>query len=224
MSNIINEAKRETTKWEEYDTIKCPDGEIIDMQALLDEQAKAESACRHIAPAFGGFITKLRFVYTFQIETQATDGFNLFVNPQFTSHLTFEQKVAVMLHEVMHNLMNHLRRARVAGHTDHMKSNIAADYEVNGSLVDMGLIPERVWKEIHGFYDPKFSGKGYETIYDECNKSAQNSMKNQQQPPQQQGGQGQGDQQSDEWSQKSADYQAGWEQAMEDIASGKIKI
>ena len=43
MSQIIKEAidagrDSKGKKWEDYDTILCPDGEIIDMQKLLEEQ------------------------------------------------------------------------------------------------------------------------------------------------------------------------------------------
>ena len=49
-----------------------------------------------------GFINKLRTIYTFQVKTQATDGYNLFVNPQFTYNLDLTGKVFVMAHEIMH--------------------------------------------------------------------------------------------------------------------------
>ena len=68
-------------RWEDYETIVCPDGQVIDMVDLLEEQARAQAALVHLAPMFGGFVSKLRFIYTFRVKTQATDGFNLFVNP-----------------------------------------------------------------------------------------------------------------------------------------------
>ena len=74
-------------RWEDYDTIKCPDGQVIDMNKLLDEQQTAKAALVHIIPFFGGFINRLRMIYTFRVKTQATDGYNLFVHPQFTYNL-----------------------------------------------------------------------------------------------------------------------------------------
>lgn len=150
-------------KWEDYDTIVCPDGYVLDMQVLLVEQDRAKAALVHLAPAFGGFVSKLRFVYTFRVKTQATDGYNLFVNPQFTNKLDFSGKVFVMAHEVMHCLLNHMRRGR--GHDPH-KSNVAADYEVNASLVDVDFCKVSTIRNIGALYDEKYTDWGYEKIYD----------------------------------------------------------
>ena len=46
-------------KWEDYDTIICPDGQEIDMQALLDDQERAKAALVHLCPFFGEFISTL---------------------------------------------------------------------------------------------------------------------------------------------------------------------
>ena len=43
-------------RWEDYDTIVCPDGQVIDMVKLLDEQQRAKAALVHIQPYFGAFI------------------------------------------------------------------------------------------------------------------------------------------------------------------------
>ena len=135
-------------RWEDYETILCPDGTVIDMVNLLEEQHRAMAALTHLAPMFGGFISKLRFIYTFRVKTQATDGFNVFVNPQFTNNLDFTGKCFVMAHELMHCLLNHMRRGK--GH-DHERSNIAADYEVNVTLADIGLFKEATMKKLKAY-------------------------------------------------------------------------
>ena len=103
-------------RWEDYDTIVCPNGQVIDMNKLLDDQQRAIAGLVHIMPFFGGFVSKLRTIYTFRVQTQATDGFNLFVNPQFTYNLDMTGKVFVLAHEIMHCVLNHMRRGK--GH-DH---------------------------------------------------------------------------------------------------------
>jgi predicted metal-dependent peptidase len=216
-------------KWEDYETIKCPDGQVIDMQELLREQERAKAALTHIIPWFGGLLSKLRVIYTFHVDTQATDGYNLFVNPQFTYNLDLTGKVFVMAHEVVHCLLNHMRRG--AKH-DPTKSNIAADYEVNCYINDIGLVKPAHMEKIGALYDKKYSGLGYETIYDMNPSGPSDSMqpdqsqqqqaqKNQQQDKgdgQGQGGSGGGNQQY------SAEYKAGWNKAMEDYKNGKIKL
>ena len=217
-------------RWEDYETIKCPNGQIIDMEKLLDEQQRAKAALVHIIPWFGGIINKLRIIYTFHVDTQATDGYNLFVNPQFTYNLDLTGKVFVMAHELMHCLLNHMRRG--ANH-DPNRSNIAADYEVNSYIDDIGLIKPAVMQKIGAYYDKKYSGLGYETIYDMNPPGTNNSMepdksqqqqaqKNQQQDKGQgQSGSGSGGNQKQNY---SDEYKAGWNKAMEDYKNGKIKL
>lgn len=208
-------------RWEDYETIVCPDGQVIDMVKLIDDQYRAMAALTHLAPMFGGFISKLRFIYTFQISTQATDGFNIFVNPQFTYNLDLTGKTFVMAHELMHCLLNHMRRGKGL---DHQRSNIAADYEVNITLVDIKLFKEETINKIGGLIDKKYKNLGFEKIYDMISSSGNSSMSNskQSQQAQKQSGNRSGGQSSQQ--QFSDDYKAGWEQAIKDYEAGKIKI
>lgn len=219
-------------KWEDYETIVCPDGKVIDMVNLLDEQHRAMAALTHLAPMFGGFISKLRFIYTFHVKTQATDGFNIFVNPQFTNELDFTGKCFVMAHELMHCLLNHMRRGK--GH-DHDRSNIAADYEVNVTLADIGLFKEATMKKLGAYIDMKYRGWGYEKIYDACKQSAKDSMSNDKESKQaqknkdksqqsQQSQQGQSSGGGNQKQQYSDDFKAGWAQAIADWKAGKITV
>lgn len=232
MSQIVKEAfdngrDSQGKKWEDYDTIVCPDGQIIDMQALLADQQRACAALSHLLPMLGGFVSKLRFVYTFRIPTQATDGYNIFVNPQFTANLDLTKKTFVLAHEIMHNLLNHLRRGQELGHPMD-KSNIAADYEVNITLSDnLGFIKYETIKSMGALIDKKYSGWGYEKIYadnpsannnKDMNNSDQSSQAEKQQQKQGQGGSGDGNQKMD------PDYIKGWNDAVNDYMSGKLSI
>ena len=219
MTDIIKESSFDTDshgkRWEDYDTIVCPDGQIIDMNKLLDEQQRAKAALVHILPFFGAFVNKLRNVYTFRVSTQETDGVNIFVNPQFTYNLDLTGKTFVMAHEIMHCVLNHLRRGK---NHDPEKSNIAADYECNIWLVDMGLVRAETIKKIGALVDKKYSGWGYEKIYDSNpSQSGNQSMNNQDQSSQAQGNGG-GDQKYSE------EFKKGWAQAIEDYKNGKLKI
>lgn len=221
--NIIKEGiasrlgrDRNGKRWEDYDTIKCPNGEIIDMNALTQEQAKAKAALIHLEPMFAQFANILKIVYTFHIKTQATDGYHLFVNPQFTAKLTFEEKVFVMAHECMHCVLDHMRRGRQAGH-DHKKSNIAADYEVNQTLVELGLFKEATIRKIRGLIDKKYANWSYERIYDDNPQGPTDSNNNSgESSAAEKNNQGDG--------QKSADYVEGWNKAMADYKAGKLKL
>lgn len=231
INSKINEAFGDTDsngkKWEDYDTIVCPDGQIIDMVKLLDEQQRAKAALVHIIPYFGGFVNKLRPIYTFMIPTQAVDGKHLFINPQFTSNLDLTGKVFVMAHEIMHCVLNHLRRGKA--HNPE-KSNVAADYEVNVTLEEMKLVKSDVLQKLGALYDKKYAGWGYEKIYDD-NPSAsgsKDSMDNSKQSSQagqnSDQNQNQGGQSGSNNQQYSEDYIKGWNKAMEDYMAGKLKL
>ena len=214
-------------RWEDYDTIVCPNGQVIDMVKLIDEQQRAKAALIHIMPVFGGFVNKLRHIYTFRVPTQAVDGVNIFINPQFTYNLDLTGKVFVMAHEIMHCVLNHLRRGKAH---DQERSNVAADYEVNITLADMGLIKIDTMTKLGALVDKKYSDWGYEKIYDDnppgpssqtMNNQGQSSQaqRNQQGQSGQGSGSGQGSNQ-----QYSDDYKKGWAQAMEDYKNGKLKL
>ena len=203
-------------KWEDYDTIICPDGQEINMQALLDDQERAKAALVHLCPFFGDFISKLRPVYTCRIETQATDGKDLLINPQFTANLNFSQKVFVMAHEIMHCVLNHMRRAKDKGWSLN-KANVAADYECNITLAKeasngLGIISMDTMKKTNALIDKKYDGWGFEKIYDDCkgqyNDSQDNSMS---------GG-------DDIQQVADTDYIKGWNQAIADWKAGKLKL
>lgn len=213
-------------RWEDYDTIVCPNGQVIDMVKLIDEQQRAKAALIHIMPVFGGFVNKLRHIYTFRVPTQATDGVNIFINPQFTYNLDLTGKVFVMAHEIMHCVLNHIRRGK--SH-DPERSNIAADYEVNITLANMGLVKIDTVKKLEGLIDTKYSDWGYEKIYDDnpsgASSQSMNNQKQSSQAQQNQQGQGSGSGSGQGGDQQySDDFKKGWAQAMEDYKNGKLKL
>lgn len=213
-------------RWEDYETIVCPDGQVIDMVQLLDDQYQAMAALHHLAPFLGGFIGKLRFVYTFHVKTQATDGNNIFVNPQFTANLDLTGKCFVMAHEIMHCLLNHMRRSK--GH-NHMRSNIAADYEVNATLADIKLFKVATMSNLNALINMDYVGKGYEEIYELVRVSGGDTMSNEEEANKARKNNGMSPQGGGSGSGKgnqiySDDYKSGWAQAIADWQAGKIKV
>ena len=204
-------------KWEDYDTIICPNGQEIDMQALLDDQERAKAALVHLCPFFSEFIGKLRPVYTFRIETQATDGKDLLINPQFTYNLDFSQKVFVLAHEIMHCVLNHMRRAKNLG-VSPQEANIAADYECNISLAKdagtdgLGIISIATMQKTKAYVDKKYAGWGFERIYADCKGKYSDNQDNSMQ----------GDDNIQQVA--DADYIKGWNQAIADWKAGKLKL
>ena len=236
MSSFINEYRGASysdigggavKKWEDYDYVISPSGKKIDMNELLNDQYRAKNALVHLIPYFGEFVGKFRFIYTFRIPTQATDGRDIFINPEFTSELDFTGKVFVMAHEVMHCILNHLRRAKAIG-ADMTKANIAADYECNITLAEMDAVrrspglndpDQRKVKplvsietmEKHGaLVDKKYSGWGFEKIYKDNPSGPTDRPK----PPSG----------SQSPMNRSKDWVDGWNKAIEDYKNGKLKL
>jgi hypothetical protein len=116
---------------------------------------------------FGEFVYKFRFLYTYDVDTMATDGKNIFVNPQFCSTLTDAQIVFIVCHEILHNVLVHFLRGANKG-VEHRKWNIATDLEINPMLVEEGLLTrEEVKNDIKGLYEDKYIGLPAEEIYDQ---------------------------------------------------------
>jgi predicted metal-dependent peptidase len=91
-------------------------------------------------PFFGTLALYARFVPTTTIPTAATDGRDVFYNPDFFAGLPSAQLDGVIVHEVLHAALDHVhRRAR----RDPQRWNQAADIVVNGLIVGNGLeLPE----------------------------------------------------------------------------------
>ena len=227
--DIITESSGDP-KWEDVDYIEMPNGEKIDMKQLLKDQNDAFAGVIHLFPWLRGALSKLQVVYTFHVETQATDGVRLLVNPYFTSKLTYDQKIFLICHELMHNLLQHLRREKAAGMNDHNKANIAADYEVNIALSEFPPMSESLISGLGGLIDDKYKDWSFEKIYNDPGMKSINQMQpkdNGSKGPSKSGssqgagsgssGGGGGDEK------RSPDWIAGWNKAVDDITNGKIK-
>ena len=135
-------------------------GKKINMRQLIRDENIVMQQVTKEYPFFENLVRQLSIIYTFKTKTQATDGTRLLINPEFTESLSMKMKAFVLMHEVLHCALDHMARGR---YHDHYKSNIAADYEVNCSLVDSGIVtPTEISNYI---YDKKYTGWAYETIY-----------------------------------------------------------
>ena len=121
---------------------------------------------------FAEFAYGMRFVYTYHVDTMATDNKNIFVNPIFCNWLSSKGRVFVICHEILHCLLLHFTRAD-AKHLNikfediREKWNHATDYEINLLLVDEEIMTfDEVKNEIDGLIDKQWIGKTAEFIYD----------------------------------------------------------
>jgi predicted metal-dependent peptidase len=174
-------------KIEDCDVIYGSKGQEIKVKDLLFEMESAKTAIISQSPLFAPYVHEFVPIYTWLVPTMGTDGVRLFVNPEFADSLTWNQKIFVLLHEIMHCVLLHQERGK--GY-DHERFNIAADHEINPILVDtIDSFTEKTVSELKGLYDIKYLNIPVEQIYKDI--PAQPKQQGQGQPGQGQPGQGQ---------------------------------
>lgn len=94
-----------------------------------------------------------------EVPTAATDGKNLFFNPEFFMSLDPDERIFLVLHEVMHNVYNHGIRL---GFRDHKTWNEAGDYVINDDLIQRGF---KMPKD--GLHNVSYRGMSADEIYED---------------------------------------------------------
>jgi predicted metal-dependent peptidase len=84
------------------------------------------------SPFFGTLAMFAQFVPSTTISAAATDGRNIFCNPEFLQSLPTPQQDGLLLHEILHAALLHPLRLR---ERDPYLWNIAADIIVNGTIL-----------------------------------------------------------------------------------------
>jgi predicted metal-dependent peptidase len=180
---LLEKAKLEdipqSAKIEDYGYVFAKDGTKIDMRHLKTEMESAKTAIVSQSPLFAPYVHKFTPIYTWLVKTMATDGTRLFVNPMFANKLDWNQKIFVIIHEIMHCVLLHMDRMKsrnVTVVTSDGKPaslfNIAGDYEINDIIVDtLNDFNEEFVKKLGGLYDVKWLNIPVEVIYDELKKT-----------------------------------------------------
>ncbi len=176
-------------------------------------------------PSLGATCSKLKFSFSKKVPTAATDGENVFVNPDFFEAQSHDLRVAVLSHEVMHVAFNHIRRqiGKDGKERAHSIWNLATDAVINDILKNNGLPISENWVNMPGASEHS-ADEMYEQLYQKAleeQKQKQKAGKNQQQmaggsgmpqtPPQSQPqqNQGQNGQQADQDEQEGQEGQEG---------------
>jgi predicted metal-dependent peptidase len=117
------------------------------------------------SPFFATLALHARITITDRLPTAATDGRDVFVNPNFFGALSPAAQEGLLLHEVLHAALLHVTRR---GTRDPELWNIAADIVVNGMLVRDGYtLPEG------GVRDPNKEHLATEEVYELLLREAQ---------------------------------------------------
>ena len=111
------------------------------------------------SPFFGTLAMFVRFIASSNISTAATDGRDVFFNPEFLNSLPRAQRDGLLLHEILHAALLHPSRLR---EREPELWNIAADIIVNGMVLsESGLeLPPG------GLRDEKLEHLSVEEVYE----------------------------------------------------------
>jgi predicted metal-dependent peptidase len=139
----------------------------------------------------------LTFYVTKLIRTLAVNGVACWINQQFWSQLTRDQRLTAVGHEIGHKMLLHPTRR---GSRDPYIWNAAGDYVINLMLVESGFVPltnlvidGQPWSWL---YDVKYKGMTTEQVYEALIKEyddAASKKPKEPQPGQAAGPQGAGD-------------------------------
>ena len=124
------------------------------------DKVKARSFLGKNAAFLGPLMCSMKFQWTMEIPTAATNGLILWWNPMWFMSLKPVVRETVLLHELWHVAYLHMMRL---GSRDPEIWNQAADIVINNKLEDDGYSFEGVedcWK------DQTFKGKASEEVYD----------------------------------------------------------
>lgn len=160
------------------------DGTVVDMDLVT---TVIEAVMQDLNKNFRSVEEVIRhkdIIYTDDpyIETMATDGVSIFINPAYAEYLINKDEnngplyvEYVLTHEALHILFDHCNQhnANVDKFSDPEKVNYAQDYEINYTIENflregMGTTPFKgKTKEIGGLYNDEFGRKGltWEDIY-----------------------------------------------------------
>lgn len=131
----------------------------MDAQDLRKRISGSIIRLRQQAPFFAVLAMHADYIEDATLPTAATDGRNIYYNPEFVARLTREELLGVLLHEVLHCAFVHIPRR---GQRDPLKWNYAADYVINPMVKELpgATLPQGA------LLDPQFEGKRVEEVYD----------------------------------------------------------
>jgi len=106
---------------------------------------------------YATILFSLKTIFRDDLATAATDGISLYINPTWFLTLTVNQRLGLVVHEVLHVALNHMTRK---GSRNHQSFNIAGDHVINLILLKAGyeLPPE-------GIHNKKYQDMNTEQVY-----------------------------------------------------------
>lgn len=115
----------------------------------------------------------LKHSWDTKIETAATDGLNLIMNPDFFLGLKEKERLGLLVHEILHVALNHMSRL---GDRHPVLWNMAADYVINSTVTadPKYALPKGALLDTQ--FANKSSEQVYKILYDKTNKKGKGGM------------------------------------------------
>lgn len=131
------------------------------MEQPVHEVALSKAKIQLMSRPDSAFFTHLAFnlkhSFSESIPTAATDGRNVKYNPKFFMSFGQDERIFLILHEVMHCAYLHMERNQTR---DQKRFNIAADHVINLQLIERGFKMPSC-----GLADKAYSGMSTEEVY-----------------------------------------------------------
>lgn len=124
---------------------------------MTDSLIKAKTGLLLSQPFFASLAMKTEYDEDSTIPTASTNGLRIRYNPEFFDSLSYDERIGVLAHEVMHTALSHHTRR---GSRDAKGWNIACDYSINSVLTKSGIFLPK-----DALLDSKYDGMSPEAIY-----------------------------------------------------------
>jgi len=135
---------------------------------MSDKLKKAKTKLVLTSPFFGCLLLGCNITADESVETAATDGLDIFYNPNYIKTLKYEEIMGLLAHQVGHKMFLHASRKQVR---EEKLWEIATDYVINHILTEDNLVLPA------GFlHNSKYAGKTSEEVYKLLEEEANNDQ------------------------------------------------
>lgn len=148
----------------------------VDIDRLKDRLTKAhvKLITHPETTLFGGVIVMGKSEIVDYVPTAGTDGLNCYYGAEFCSKQSDAQLRFVVMHEKGHIVLRHLLRHKDFWEEDPVTANCAADYAINGLIMEFKDKTLCEPPTAAMLYDPKYKGWSFGEIYRDLRKQQQN--------------------------------------------------
>jgi predicted metal-dependent peptidase len=126
---------------------------------------------------FSGVLSIGDVKFTDQIPTAATNGRDVYYNPDFIATMDDKELTFVVLHEALHKVFQHMHLWRKLWKEDPMLANMAADYIVNGTIVQADPHSAVTTMPDMALHDTKYYGMTTRQVFDLLKQQGQGKGK-----------------------------------------------